>query len=120
MVPGLVNPLGTLRVAWVQPDLPSMRMVEDALVVNSPGPELMELLPQVVRSPELVKGALTVEPPRVSELALVRVPGPLMVEELTRRVVVALEKSVLKLAVVLASDSVPGPPRVPAFWLRVV
>ena len=49
------------------------------------------------------------------ESAFVNVPGPLIVELETRRVVPAFEKSVAKLAVVLLKESVPpDPPTEPA------
>ena len=49
-----------------------------------------------------------------SVAALVSVPGPLSVDEFSSSVVWVLLKLGVKLAIVLSSDSVPRPPRVPA------
>src|SRR5438552_3561796 len=54
----------------------------------------------------------------VLPVALVIVPGPLRVEKGALRIVAALEKLVVKLAVLPKSESVPAPVMEPADWLK--
>src|SRR5262249_55472409 len=115
--PRLVNPWLTNKTALLKKPSPCTVRVESAVVVKLP---LIVSPARMTMAPWLTKAALTVllVKVRVRPAALVSVPGRLTVELFTVRVVVALLKSGVNVAVVLDKASVPVPVTLPASKLN--
>src|SRR5262245_57670994 len=126
MVPLLVKPLATVRVAEEKVPSPRTRMVEPTAVVSAP--LIAAAPPRVINRPSLVNGAAMVPLVRVRVLvaALVSVPGPLTVLLVNANPVVVLVKLGVRLKVTPLRFRLPAPliaplvkARVPPFTVHV-
>ena len=98
----------------------SIRRTDPVVVVNGPFTTTVAFVISVPRLSNALD-ALTVTFFSVIDCpaAFVSVPGPLNVTPVATTAVVAFVMLVVRFAVRLSSDSVPGPPMLPALWFSV-